>query len=133
MMGNNGGGMCPGMANRPPMLLLDWYPYFSGYPNSWVYFKGAVDENRRDIPYQRIFAELLHKNPDEYGDLRNMSEGEILAAVADFIDDVANPGRPDPHVDVAKLIPADSIFHYVGARLSPACLIQIAIQPDLFL
>jgi len=130
LIGNNGAGIAPAFGPGKPRLLLDWYPYFSGYPNSWVYFKGAVDENGRDIPYHRIFTELLHKNPNEYGDLRNMSEEEILAAGTDFINDVANPGKPDPHADTARLIPADSIFHYVGARLSPAWVQQNAMQPS---
>ncbi len=130
LMGNNGAGICPGFGPGKAKLLLDWYPFYSGMSNSWVYFKDAVDWEGKAIPGQRIFTELLHKNPNEYGDLRNMSGEEILAAVADFIDDVANPGRPDPHADIARLLPADSIFHYVGARLSPAWVKQNAMQSN---
>ena len=119
-IGNNGGGETFAMVNNTPYLCLNWFPYFCGRRNAWVYFKSARDGEGQILPGRRLITDFVYDAAASFGTLVNNTQEEITDAVACFIEDVKNVDAPDPHATVAALIPEDSQFHITGARLSPA-------------
>ncbi len=119
-IGNNGGGEAFTTVNNTPCLCLNWFPYFCGRRNAWVYFKSARDEEGRILPGRRLITDFVYDAAASFGTLLNNTQEEITDAVANFIEDVAKPDTPDPYADIAALIPPDTQFHLTGARLSPA-------------
>lgn len=119
-IGNHGGGDGVSLVNGIPSLYIDWFPYSQGRRNAWFYHKLARDENGEMIPGKRLITDLIHDTKASFGTLVNNTPEEIADAVACFIEDVKTPGAPDPYADVAALIPKDTNFYAIGARLSPA-------------
>jgi putative glycosyltransferase (TIGR04372 family) len=119
-IGNHGGGDIISVSNGIPSLYIDWFPYSHGRRNAWFYYKSARDENGEMIPGKRLITDFVHDTAASFGTLLNNTQEEITDAVACFIEDVNKPGAPDPYADVAALIPKDTNFHAIGARLSPA-------------
>ncbi len=119
-IGNNGGGEAFTTVNNTPCLCLNWFPYFCGRRNAWVYFKSACDGAGRILPGRRLITDFVYDTEASFGTLLNNTQEEITDAVANFIEDVAKPDTPDPYADIAALIPPDTQFHLTGARLSPA-------------
>ena len=119
-IGNNGGGATVPLANVIPCLCIDWHPVISGFQNCWHYFKAAYYENGEAVPYRRLLGEHAHDIFCSFGNLENMTSEEIYDAVKFFIEDVKNMGAPDPHADIAALIPEDTVFRNSHARISPA-------------
>jgi putative glycosyltransferase (TIGR04372 family) len=119
-IGNNGGGETFAMVNNTLSLYLNWFPYFCGRRNAWVYFKSARDEAGRILPGRRLITDFVYDCEASFGTLLNNTQEEITDAVACFIEDVAKPDAPDPYADIAALFPHDTQFHITGARLSPA-------------
>ena len=119
-IGNNGGGETFAMVNNTPSLYLNWFPYFCGRRNAWVYFKSARDGKGRILPGRRLITDFVYDIDVSFGTLINNTQEEITDAVACFIEDVTRPDAPDPYAHIAALIPQNTQFHLVGARLSPA-------------
>jgi putative glycosyltransferase (TIGR04372 family) len=119
-VGNNGGGIILPVSNGIPCLLLDWYPVIDGFSRSWLYFKSAIYKDGSPVPYDRFLGEHAFDFKCSFGTLNNITEEEITEAVASFLQDMRKMDAPDPHADVAALIPQGSVFHHAGSRLSPA-------------
>lgn len=119
-IGNNGGGVTLPASNGIPCLLLDWYPVIDGFSHSWLYYKPATYKDGSPVPYDRFLREHAFDLSCSFGTLGNISEEETTEAVTSFLQDMKNVGAPDPHADVAALIPQGSVFHRAGSRLSPA-------------
>ena len=119
-IGNHGGGDLPAVVNEIPSLYLDWFPYSHGRKNAWVYFKAARDHEGHFLPGRRLITDFVYDAAASFGTLINNTQEEITDAVACFIEDVKSMDMPDPHANVAALIPEDTQFHITGARLSPA-------------
>ena len=119
-IGNHGGGDIISIINETPSLYIDWFPYSHGRKSAWFYYKSARDKNGEMIPGKRLITDFAYDLGASFGTLVHNTPEEIADAVACFIEDVNKPGAPDPCVGVAELIPKDSQFHAIGARLSPA-------------
>jgi putative glycosyltransferase (TIGR04372 family) len=119
-IGNNGGGISPALVNGIPILGLDWFPFFMGYPNSWFYFKAVSTEKGKMVPPEDLIAKHAYDLFCSFGVLKNITSEEIRDAVACFVEDVENTQSCDPCAPIAALIPEDTPFHLSGARLSPA-------------
>ena len=122
-IGEHGGGVFPALANRVPMLVMNLFPYFVGFPNAWHYYKTLRDQNGSLVPYQKLF--LDHSFDFEMVELTkyNNTSSEIEDAVRCFIEDVSHRGEPDPNAHVIEQLPDFSWLKYApNARLSPAWL-----------
>jgi len=120
LIGNNGGGITPALANGTPGLYLDWFPLFMGYPNSWFYFKEVFTREGKVVPPEDLVANHAYDLDCSFGVLKNITPEEIRDAVACFIEDVETPQPSDPCAPIAGLFPEDTPFRISGARLSPA-------------
>lgn len=120
LIGNNGGGITPALANGTPGLYLDWFPFFMGYPNSWFYFKAVSTEEGKMVAPESLITDHVYDLGCSFGALKSITSGEIRDAVACFIEDVENAQSCDPCAHIAALIPEDTPFRLSGARLSPA-------------
>jgi putative glycosyltransferase (TIGR04372 family) len=119
-IGNHGGGDMISVSNGTPGLYIDWFPYSHGRKNAWFYYKSARDKNGEMISGKRLITDFIYDSTASFGTLLNNTQEEITDAVVCFIEDVKKRGAPDPCADVAALIPKDTNFHAIGARLSPA-------------
>ena len=119
-IGNNGGGLILSTINKIPCLFLDWFPTSYGLSHSWFYFKSATYNDGSPVPYERFLGEHAFDINCSFGTLSHITEEEIAEAVESFLQDVKNIDAPDPHADVAALIPEESIFRRSGSRISPA-------------
>ena len=72
------------------------------------------------MPYDRFLGEHAFDFTCSFGTMSNNTKEEITEAVESFLQDVKNMDAPDPHADVAALIPQESMFRHSGARISPA-------------
>jgi putative glycosyltransferase (TIGR04372 family) len=118
-IGNNGGGVTLPTTNEIPCLFLDWHPVIDGFSRSWLYFKSAIYKDGSPVPYDRFLEEHALDFSCSFGTLSHMTEEEITEAVEFFLQDLKKMDAPDPHADVAALIPHGS-FRRSGARISPA-------------
>ncbi|MDP6781780.1 MAG: hypothetical protein QGH32_08545, partial [Alphaproteobacteria bacterium] len=118
-IGNNGGGVTLPNTNRIPCLLLDWYPVIDGFSHSWLYYKSAIYKDGSPVPYDRFLGEHAFDFTCSFGTLINITEEEVTEAVASFLQDIKTMDAPDPHADVAALIPQGP-FRRSGSRISPA-------------
>ena len=84
------------------------------------YGGNPVIQDGSPVPYDRFLGEHAFDSTCSFGTLSNITEEEITEAVASFLQDMKNMDAPDPHADVAALIPQGSIFRHSGARISPA-------------
>ena len=129
-IGNNGGGVCLPNINDIPVLFLDAFPFNFGYKNSFVYFKSARDKKGCVIPGLRLISDFAADITATFGALENNSAAEITEAVASFIDDLKALDGPDPHADIAEMIPVNSLFRITGARISPAWIRHNVVVTD---
>src|SRR3989338_8133387 len=120
-IGENGGGLLPPLVNGIPSLSLNAFPYGHGFPNSWVYYKTVRDQEGRLVPLAKLFAEHTHDWELQGMSVHHNSAEEITRAVSCFLEDVAQPQRPDPVAWALALFPSYAMIRQAGnARLSPA-------------
>ncbi len=106
-------------SNGIPCLFIDWFPVVYGFNHSWLYFKSAIYKDGSPVPYDRVLEEHAFDFTCSFGTLSHITEEEIAEAVEFFLQDLKKMDAPDPHADVAALIP-DGPFRRSGARISPA-------------
>jgi putative glycosyltransferase (TIGR04372 family) len=129
-IGNNGGGVCLPNINDIPVLFLDAFPFNFGYKNSFVYFKSARDKKGRVIPGLRLLSDFAADITATFGTLENNSADEITEAVGSFLEDLKELNGPDPHADIAEMIPDNSLFRITGAKVSPAWVRHNVVVTD---
>ena len=115
--------------NGVPALIVNAWPIGWGLNDTWVDYRGLVDDNGRLYPYDRMlalgpllncnsvverFEELLEASPLrrelEAARPLPLSEAEILDSVKCFLDHLDRGEPNDPHAEVGRLLPSWTPF-----------------------
>lgn len=121
-IGESGGGIwLPGI-NGIPRLLLNAFPFSTGMPGSWVYYKTATDLSGQLVHYTKLFTEHSYDYELKGMTLHNNNAEEIYNAVCCFIDDVVRSRDGDPYAHVVSGLPDHTWAKQAKTRLSPAWL-----------
>ena len=121
-VGENGGATHVPLINQIPCLILNVFPYFHGFPNSWMVYKTVRDQAGNLVHYDRIFSCHAFDYEIPGMTVHDNSSEEILQAVSSFLQDIQHGDQPDPNARVMARLPEHMRVRLTGARLSPAWL-----------
>jgi len=116
-VGDPGGGVWLAGLNEIPRLLINAFPYFFGLPASWVNYKTLYDGQGRLVHFDRLFNEFSHDYELTGYTLKNNSAQEILSAIQTFLQDLENPGNPDPGRKILETVPDFIWAKHAGTRI----------------
>ena len=116
-----GGTWLPGI-NQIPRLLLNTYPYFYGFPRSWMYYKQVIDEKGTQVPCRKLFWEHTYDWSIPGMKILNNTREEITEAIDQYLKDVKTPWNQNPNDDAGIEFPLGSWIRHSGAKFSPAWL-----------
>lgn len=119
-IGETGGGVWLPGVNGIPSLLINAFPYGTGLPNSWVYYKRLRRKDGTQVSCDALFSDHLYQYHFEELSLENNTDDEIYNAVASFLSDLSSPNNYDPFLNIRKKMSDYSWIKQSGARLSPA-------------
>ena len=122
MVGENGGAMHLPFINKIPCLMLNVFPYFQGFPNSWMVYKTVRDEAGNLVHYDKLFRSHPWNYVIPGTTVHNNSSEEILQAVNCFLQDFSRLNEPDPNGHIIEQLPENIWVKHAGSRLSPAWL-----------
>jgi putative glycosyltransferase (TIGR04372 family) len=120
VVNNHGGGSHLLAANKIPMLVIDAFPFWFGFRNSWMYFKTLLDDQGQPVPVEDLFSKYLFISKVKEGHLLANSAQEVADAVTRFLKDLKTPQAFDPCEKISELIPPNTPFIWSKARFSPA-------------
>ena len=87
-IGETGGGTwLPGI-NGIPRLVLNAFPYYYGYPNTWMFYKFVTDARGQLVPYQALFDEHAYDWDLPGMTIHNNSSHDIHSAIVSFLHDI---------------------------------------------
>ncbi len=125
-VGQNGGGAwLPGI-NGIPRLVVQALPYTSGFPNSWMYYKGIRDEGGSLVPYQRLFEHCAYEYEFPGMTIVDNTGSEIRDAIVSFLEDVEGQRRGAELETQPFAFPPHTWAWYGRARISTAWLRKYA-------
>ncbi len=125
-VGETGGGTWLPGANGIPRLVLNAYPYFHGYPNSWMFYKMVRDQGGHLVHYRELFQKYAYSYEVPEGmTVHANTDEEITQAVAQFLTDIQAPFET-PTSEYGDFIPEHTWFRQAKAKLSPAFVRKFA-------
>lgn len=119
-----GGTWLPGV-NGIPRLVFNAFPYFYGFPNSWMYFKILTDQGGRPVDYRDLFANHAYDWEARGLKVHNNSSQEIAEAIVCFLQDLERPGEVSGN---ALMFPEYTWMRHAEARVSPVWLRWVGKQ-----
>jgi hypothetical protein len=121
-IGDNGGGTwLPGI-NSTPRLVINAFPYYYGYPSSWMFYKTVRDKFGRLMDLRGIFQEHPYDYEISAGVVYDNTSDEIIQAVAQFLEDLEQPEDFGRTFGLDGVVPEETWFTQAGAKLSSAWL-----------
>lgn len=119
-----GGTWLPGI-NGIPRLVVNAFPYFYGFPNSWMYYKILTNRAGRSVDPRDLFAAHAYDWEARGMKVHDNSSQEIAEAVACFLQDLEHPRAVSEH---SLEFPANTWIRHAEARLSPVWLRRVRGQ-----
>ena len=115
-VGDTGGGIwLPGI-KAIPRLVLNAYPYFHGYPHSWMFYKTVRDGTGKLVDYRRLHEQHAYDFQPEGMTIHTNTKQEITDAVVQFLGDAQQPWVEGNASD----FPEQTFIHHARGKLSPA-------------
>ena len=126
-VGETGGGTWLPGVNGMPRLVLNAYPYFYGFPRSWIFYKTVRDQTGHLVDYHELFQKHAYSYDLPTGmTVHANTKEEITDAVAQFLTDIQTTGETLAVHDNGNFIPEHTWFKQAHAKLSPAFVRKFA-------
>ena len=120
-VGECGGGINFTFINETPTLVLNAFPYYHGYGDSWMFYKTVRDQDGKLVHFRERFLHHAHDYTIHGMSIHNNSSEEIAEGVKSFVEDVRS-GQPDPNRHLVEGLPDHVWAKHARSRLSPAWL-----------
>ncbi len=131
-VGETGGGTWLPGVNGIPRLVLNAYPYFYGFPRSWMFYKTVRDQAGHLMDYRELFRKYAYSYDIPPGmAVHPNTREEIAEAVSQFLMDIQTPSETLAPPEYDDFIPEHTWFKQAHARLSPAFVRLFAASSEL--